>query len=163
MTDQQIPDPDLVMRGEEPEPGGGAADNPRDIPGTEDVMDAQTAAELDSRDAERLDPLRDGEPDSYPGAAELNPDRWQEDPLLQDEATPVASDEPGPESDQTLWDETEQERYRDGEEQVPPEEPTIGEAEADVDFGEVLDADEADASNDSANFGGQFDPEDEDL
>jgi hypothetical protein len=33
-----------------------------------------------------LDPVTDGEPDSYPGAAEDNPDRWQEDPLLQEEA-----------------------------------------------------------------------------
>ncbi|GAA3406910.1 hypothetical protein GCM10018951_39610 [Pseudarthrobacter polychromogenes] len=32
-----------------------------------------------------LDPVH-GEPDSYPGAAENNPDRWQEDPLIQDES-----------------------------------------------------------------------------
>jgi hypothetical protein len=38
-----------------------------------------------SATSQELDPVH-GEPDSYPGAAENNPDRWQEDPLLQGEA-----------------------------------------------------------------------------
>lgn len=98
-----------------------------------------------------LDPVF-GEPDSYPGAAENNPDRWQDDPLLQEEA--VSGEEEDFLSEQTLRDETQ------GRADVP----TIGEAAADVDFGEVPPGEEADASDDQANFGGsplsQFDPDD---
>jgi hypothetical protein len=98
-----------------------------------------------------LDPVF-GEPDSYPGAAENNPDRWQEDPLLQEEA--VSGEEEDFLSEQTLRDEA----------QGSADIPTIGEASADVDFGEVPPGEEADASDDQANFGGsplsQFDPDD---
>ncbi len=108
-----------------------------------------------------LDPVR-GEPDSYPGAAENNPDRWQEDPLLQDEA--VSGEEEDFLSDQTLRDETAEARYESGDEQVPPTVPTLGEAVADVDFGEDPTGREADASDDQENFGGsplsEFDPDD---
>ncbi|MBT1000987.1 hypothetical protein KIH31_00080 [Paenarthrobacter sp. DKR-5] len=108
-----------------------------------------------------LDPVS-GEPDNYPGAAENNPDRWQEDPLLQDEAVPGA--EADSLSDQTLRDESARGRYEAGEEQVPPDEPTIGEAASDVDFGESPTGQEADASDDQENFGGsplsQFEPDD---
>jgi hypothetical protein len=98
-----------------------------------------------------LDPVF-GEPDDYPGAAENNPDRWQEDPLLQAEA--VSGEEEDFLSEQTLRDET----------QGTTDVPTMGEAAADVDFGEVPTGEEADASDDQANFGGsplsQFDPDD---
>lgn len=108
-----------------------------------------------------LDPVS-GEPDNYPGAAENNPDRWQEDPLLQDEAVPGA--EADSLSDQTLRDESARGRYEAGEEQVSPDEPTIGEAASDVDFGESPTGQEADASDDQENFGGsplsQFEPDD---
>lgn len=108
-----------------------------------------------------LDPVS-GEPDSYPGAAENNPDRWQEDPLLQGEA--VYGEEEDFLSDQTLRDETAQARYESGDEQVPPDVPTLGEAAADVDFSEMPTGSETDGSNDSAHLGGsplsQFDPDD---
>lgn len=98
-----------------------------------------------------LDPVF-GEPDSYPGAAENNPDRWQEDPLLQEEA--VSGEEEDFLSEQTLRDEA----------RGTADLPTIGEAAADVDFGEVPSGEEADSSDDQANFGGsplsQFDPDD---
>lgn len=57
-------------------------------------------------------------------------------------------------SDQTLRDETAEERYRTGDEQIAPEEPTIGEAAGDVDFGDALDEEEVDGSDDPANAGG---------
>jgi hypothetical protein len=108
-----------------------------------------------------LDPVK-GEPDSYPGAAEENPDRWQEDPLLQDEA--VSGEEEDFLSDQALRDETAQARYEAGDEQVPPDAPTLGQAAADVDFGEDPTGGEADASDDAENFGGsplsEFEPDD---
>ena len=108
-----------------------------------------------------LDPVS-GEPDSYPGAAENNPDRWQEDPLLQDEG--VSGEEEDFLSEQTLRDETAQARYEAGDEQVPPDAPTLGEAAADVDFGEVPTGLEADGSDDEENFGGsplsEFEPDD---
>ena len=108
-----------------------------------------------------LDPVS-GEPDSYPGAAENNPDRWQEDPLLQDEA--VSGEEEDFLSEQTLRDETARARYEAGDEQVPPDAPTLGEAAADVDSGEVPTGLEADGSDDEENFGGsplsEFEPED---
>lgn len=98
-----------------------------------------------------LDPVL-GEPDNYPGAPENNPDRWQEDPLLQEEA--VSGEEEDFLSEQTLRDESQ------GRTDVP----TIGKAAADVDYGEVPTGGEADGSDDQANFGGsplsQFDPED---
>ncbi len=148
MTEQNLPDQDLRVVGED-----------RTIPG----LDQDTADELDSRDAERLDPLKGNSPDDYPGAAENNPDNWRQDPLLQEEPG-ADSENTDVESDQALWDETEEERYRKGDEQVPPEEPTIGEAAADVDFGDPMDEDDVDASNDSTNFGGsplsQFEQED---
>lgn len=111
---------------------------------------------------EALDPVQDGQPDNYPAAAENDPENWQQDPLLQDE--PGAASSGLEESDQSLRDETEEVRFIDGDEQVPPEEPTIGEAAADVDFGDPMSEGEVDASDDEANFGGsplsQFEPED---
>jgi hypothetical protein len=134
---ENLPDEELTVVGEEP-----------------DAADESIAPEA-------LDPVRDGQPDSYPTAAENNPDNWQQDPLLQDEPAAGAALE---ESDQSLRDETEEARFREGEEQVPPEEPTIGEAAADVDFGDPMSDEEVDASDDGANFGGsplsQFEPED---
>lgn len=184
MTEQNLPDPDLRVVGEDhaipdrdadavsPDLLGADADSAAnadtesvdaddilgnateaDVTDTDD-LDMQTQAEIDSRDAERLDPLEGGLSDDYPGAAETDPDNWRQDPLLQDEPGRVASDEPGVESDQTLRDETETERYLNGDEQVPPDEPTIGEAAGDVDFGDPMDDEDTDASNDSANFGG---------
>lgn len=134
---ENLPDEELTVVGEEP-----------------DAVDESIAPEA-------LDPVKDGQPDSYPTAAENNPDNWQQDPLLQDEPSAGAGLE---ESDQSLRDETEEARFREGEEQVPPEEPTIGEAAADVDFGDPMSDEEVDASDDGANFGGsplsQFEPED---
>lgn len=134
---ENLPDEELTVVGEEP-----------------DAVDESIAPEA-------LDPVKDGQPDSYPTAAENNPDNWQQDPLLQDEPSAGAGLE---ESDQSLRDETEEARFREGEEQVPPAEPTIGEAAADVDFGDPMSDEEVDASDDGANFGGsplsQFEPED---
>lgn len=91
------------------------------------------------------------QPDSYPQAAENDPDNWRQDPLLSDDS--VSSEDEL--SDQTLRDETAEERYRTGDEQIAPEEPTIGEAAGDVDFGDALDEDEVDGSDDPANAGGR--------
>ena len=134
---ENLPDEELNVVGEEPE------------------------AANESIAPEALDPVQDGQPDGYPNAAENDPENWQQDPLLQDEPG-VASDLE--ESDQSLRDETEEVRFSEGDEQVPPEEPTIGEAAADVDFGDTMSEEEVDASDDGANFGGsplsQFEPED---
>lgn len=140
MTEQNLPDPEL------------------DVVQDDDVLldDAPGAAS-----SLELDPVQ-GEPDSYPGAAENNPDRWQEDPLLQGEE--VSGEEEDFLSEQTLRDESAQARYEAGDEQVPPDVPTLGEAVADVDFGENPAGAEAEASDDAENFGGsplsEFDPED---
>lgn len=108
-----------------------------------------------------LDPVK-GEPDSYPGAAENNPDRWQEDPLLQDEA--VSGEEEDFISDQTFRDETAQARNESGAPGDAPVTPTLGEAVADVDFGEDPTGDESEGSDDTENFGGsplsEFEPDD---
>lgn len=139
---ENLPDEELTIVGEEP-----------DVPNDSLVPDA-------------LDPVLEGQPDDYADAAENNPDRWQEDPLLQDEpgVNESGDDENGVTaigdegvlSDQTLRDETAEARYEHGEEQIPPGEPTLGEAAADVDFGmmEDDDDDDVDASDDPANRGG---------
>ncbi|CAM3355386.1 hypothetical protein PSET11_03329 [Arthrobacter ulcerisalmonis] len=116
-----------------------------------DENDALLAETAGSDTSFELDPVT-GEPDSYPGAAEDNPDHWQEDPLLQGEVGDADAEVPP--SEQDLRDESEEARYEAGEEQVPPGTPTLGEAAADVDFGEVPTGDEADASNDPSNSGG---------
>jgi hypothetical protein len=130
MTEENLPDEEL------------------EVVQDDDVLLDETPGAASSME---LDPVF-GEPDSYPGAAENNPDRWQDDPLLQEEA--VSGEEEDFLSEQTLRDETR------GRADVP----TIGEAAADVDFGEVPPGEEADASDDQANFGGsplsQFDPDD---
>lgn len=73
-------------------------------------------------------------------------------PLLQEEA--VSGEEEDFLSEQTLRDE------RRGTSDVP----AVGEGAAGVDFGEVPPGEEADASDDQANFGGsplsRFDPDD---
>lgn len=135
---ENLPDEELTIVGEEP-----------------DVLD-------DSLAPEALDPVLEGRPDDYEDAAELNPDRWQEDPLLQDEPGALDGDdengatavgEEGYLSDQTLREETAEARFEHGDEQYPPEEPMLGEAAADVDFG-MMEDDEVDASDDPANRGG---------
>ncbi|HET8795812.1 MAG TPA: hypothetical protein VFM62_05490 [Arthrobacter sp.] len=126
------------------------------------------------------------QPDSYPQAAENDPDHWRQDPLISgDSVSDVTTDEAAEYdagtadgvtefgatsdtsldnttssaqdelSDQTLRDETVEERYRSGDEQIAPEEPTIGEAAGDVDFGDALDEEEVDSSDDPANAGGR--------
>ncbi|WP_028280247.1 hypothetical protein [Arthrobacter sp. H5] len=129
---------------------------------TENLPDEELNPVGDGVETDALDPVSDGQPDSYPQAAETNPDQWRQDPLLQDE--PGAGSEPDPESDQAVRDRSEEDRYNDGEEQIPPDEPTMGEAASDVDFGDPMDDTEADASDDEANFGGsplsQFEPDD---
>ncbi|WP_422391232.1 hypothetical protein [Arthrobacter sp. N1] len=136
---ENLPDEELTIVGEEPE-----------VPN-------------DSLAPEAFDPVLEGQPDAYQDAAELNPDRWQEDPLLQDEpgVTESSADENGVAgvgeegalSDQTLREETAEARYEHGDEQYPPEEPLLGEAAADVDFG-MMEDDDVDASDDPANRGG---------
>lgn len=99
-------------------------------------------------------------PDTYEGAAEVDPDNWREDPLIegaeadvQDERTDPAH--PVVPSEQELRDETAQARYEAGDEQVPPEEPRMGEAIADLDVPEdPAFEDEIDSSNDSFHGGG---------
>ncbi|MCC3273617.1 hypothetical protein MUK71_01850 [Arthrobacter zhangbolii] len=148
MSEQSIPDPEL---GDDPV----LAD---------DVAAVATPDELTVVSEDELleqDQLTDAEDLTYPGAAEDNPDNWQADPLIRGEA-PL--DEPGALSDQALREETAEERFLDGESQIPPEEPTIGEAASDVDFGDPTVGDEEDASDDPAHLGGNpladFDPED---
>jgi hypothetical protein len=139
MTEQNLPDDELEVVEEN------------------DVLLDETPGSASSLE---LDPVTGGEPDSYPGAAENNPDRWQEDPLLQDE---VSGEEEDFLSDQTLRDELK--ATRDGAGNEPPAAtPTLGEAVADVDFGEDPTGREADASDDQENFGGsplsEFEPDD---
>ncbi len=140
-------------------------DLPNEDPLDEDltVVDDQAAFPNESIAPEPLDPVTDGEPDDYPTAAENNPEGWQQDPLLQDEPSATGGEE-GALSDQTLRDETAEERYLEGAEQVPPDAPTLGEAAADVDFGDPADDSEVDSSDDAAHLGGsplgEFDPED---
>lgn len=57
-------------------------------------------------------------------------------------------------TDQALRDETERARYEAGDVQIPPETPTIGEAAADVDFGDTGAEGELDGSDDASNRGG---------
>lgn len=133
----------------------------------DDLADVVTPDELSIVSGDELldeDELTDPEDLSYPGAAEDNPDSWQEDPLINEE--PFAG-QPGAESDQTLRDETQEERYEAGDSQIPPGEPTIGEAAADVDFGDPTGDPMTDGSDDPAHAGGDplsaFNPDDEPL
>jgi hypothetical protein len=139
MTEQNLPDDDLEIVDEN------------------DVLLDENPGAASSLE---LDPVTGGQPDSYPGAAENNPDRWQEDPLLQDE---VSGEEEDFLSDQTLRDDMKATRDGAGDE-LPATTPTLGEAVADVDFGEDPTGPEADASDDQENFGGsplsEFDPDD---
>ncbi|WP_026550301.1 hypothetical protein [Arthrobacter sp. Br18] len=129
MTEQNLPDEELTIVDEDPE-----------------VASASLAPEA-------FDPVLEGNPDDYAEAAENNPDRWQEDPLLQDEPAADLTGEEGYFSDQTLREETAEARYEQGEEQIPPDEPMLGEAAADVDFG-MMEENDVDASDDPANRGG---------
>jgi hypothetical protein len=141
---ENLPDEELTIVGEDPE-----------VPNNSIAPEA-------------FDPVLEGQPDSYAEAAENNPDRWQEDPLLQDEPGVAATGddandfdengvsaigEEGYLSDQTLRAETAEARYEHGDEQYPPGEPMLGEAAADVDFGMMEDG-EVDSSDDPANRGG---------
>ena len=139
MTEQNLPDEGL------------------DIVQDDDVLLDETPGAASSLE---LDPVN-GEPDTYPGAAENNPDRWQEDPLIQDEA--VSGEEEDFISEQTFRDESAQARS-EVEGQAASATPTLGEAVADVDFGEEPTGLEADASDDEENFGGsplsEFEPDD---
>ncbi|GAB5076974.1 hypothetical protein [Arthrobacter sp. AD-310] len=140
MTEQNLPDDELEVVDEN------------------DVLLDETPGAAASLE---LDPVTAGVPDSYPGAAENNPDRWQEDPLLQEEA--VSGEEEDFLSDQTLRDEMKATSDGAGNE-MPAATPTLGEAVADVDFGENPTGPEAEGSDDAENFGGsplsEFDPED---
>lgn len=157
MTEQSIPDPEL---GDDPV----LADDIADVVTPDEVSEVPLSDLTDVDDLSNADELIDPEDLSYPGAAEDNPDRWQEDPLVNEE--PLMG-EPGTLSDQTLRDETERERYEAGDSQIPPEVPTIGEAASDVDFDDPISADEEDASDDPAHLGGNpladFDPEEREL
>ncbi|MEX5236921.1 hypothetical protein [Kocuria arenosa] len=101
-------------------------------------------------------------PDAYEGAAEVDPEHWREDPLIEgdegDEAgvqdERVDPEHPVVPSEQELRDETAEARYESGDEQVPPEEPRMGEAIADLDVPEdPAFEDEVDSSNDSFHGG----------
>lgn len=93
-----------------------------------------------------------GEPDDYPGTAETNPDRGEDNPLLQDDT--VSGEEEDFLSEQTLHD----------EKHHATDVPTLEEAVADTEPGEMPAGEEAGDRNDEADFGGsplsQFDPED---
>ncbi|GAA1765888.1 hypothetical protein [Kocuria aegyptia] len=100
-------------------------------------------------------------PDTYEGAAEVDPDHWRDDPLIEGAEADVPEDEyadparPVVPSEQQLRDETAEARFRAGDEQVPPEEPGMGEALADLDVpGNSEFEDEVDSSNDSFHGGG---------
>lgn len=140
MTEQNLPDDDL------------------EVVQDDDVLLDETPGAAASFE---LDPVK-GEPDSYPGAAENNPDRWQEDPLLQDEA--VSGEEEDFISDQVFRDESAQAGYAAGDSRDASATPTLGEAVADVDFGENPSGPESEGSDDTENFGGsplsEFEPDD---
>ncbi|MBP3037616.1 hypothetical protein J2M53_15325 [Arthrobacter sp. zg-ZUI100] len=168
MDEQSIPDPEL---GDDPVLADGIADvatpdEVADVP-LHDLMDADDLSNtdeiVDPADLPNTGEVLDPADLSYPGAAEDNPENWREDPLIDEEPL----NEPGMLSDQTLREETAEERFEDGDAQVPPEVPTIGEAALDVDFDDPASADEEDASDDPAHLGGDplaaFDPEDREL
>ena len=98
-------------------------------------------------------------PDAYEGAAETDPEHWRDDPLIADaeggEPAKADPEHPVVPSEQELREETAEARYEAGDEQVPPEEPALGEAQADLDVPEdpAFD-DEVDSSNDSFHGGG---------
>jgi hypothetical protein len=125
MTEENLPDEDLTII-------------------TDDELEAEERSLLD------LDPLTGERADRYPGAAEDNPDEWQEDPLLRGEGYDEEDEDEL--TDQTLRDETAFARWEHGDEQIPPDVPTLGEASSDVDFG--MGEDEDDSSDDPANAGG---------
>ncbi|MGK7222238.1 hypothetical protein ACSNO4_05515 [Kocuria flava] len=100
-------------------------------------------------------------PDTYEGAAEVDPEHWREDPLISgeeaavDEGERADPEDPDVPSEQEERDERRDERYLEGDEQIPPEEPRMGEALADLDVPEdPAFEDEVDASNDSFHAGG---------
>ncbi|MDJ0355369.1 hypothetical protein [Paenarthrobacter sp. PH39-S1] len=148
MSEESIPT-DHTTDGRTPEVGLNIFSDTLDAddPGALDPAAAQDPA---SPGADGLDQLSGSGPDEYPGAAENNPDNWSDDPLIAEDAAAAE----GYRSEQYLEDQTDEARYETGEEQIPPDEPTIGEASADVDFGETPTGDEADGSDDEANFGG---------
>jgi hypothetical protein len=128
MTEEQLPDQAPYTRRD-------------DVP-TDQSPDAASALER---------PVAGG-PDNYPGTAETNPGRGQEDPLLQDDT--VSGEEEDFLSEQALHDET----------QHATDVPTLEEAAAETELGEMPTGEEAEGRNDLADFGGsplsQFDPED---
>lgn len=157
MDELSLPDPEL---GDDPV----LADDVADVVTPDEVSefsldDLDGPDDLNDQD-EMLDPADLG----YSGAAENNPESWQDDPLVNEEPL---MDTPGALSDQTLRDESAEDRYEDGSEQIPPEEPTIGEAASDIDFTDPTTEDDEDASDDSAHGGGEpladFDAEDREL
>ncbi|MDN3483685.1 hypothetical protein QMA10_17395 [Arthrobacter sp. APC 3897] len=157
MDEQSIPDPEL---GDDPV----LADDVADVVTPDEVSEVPLSDLTDADDLSSVKEFLDPEDLGYPGAAEDNPDRWQEDPLVNEE--PLMG-EPGELSDQTLRDGTAEERYEEGVSQVPPDVPTIGEAASDVDFDDPVAADEQDGSDDPAHLGGDpladFDSEEREL
>ena len=99
-------------------------------------------------------------PDTYEGAAEVDPDHWRDDPLIEGAEVDAAGERVDPAhpvvpSEQQLRDETAEARFEAGDEQIPPEEPGMGEALDDLDVPENSGfEDEVDASNDSFHAGG---------
>jgi hypothetical protein len=82
------------------------------------------------------------EPDNYPGTAQTNRDRGEDDPLLQDDT--VSGEEEDFLSEQTLHDETHH----------ATDVPTLEEAVADTEPGEIPTGEEARGRNDQADLGG---------
>lgn len=128
-------------------------DEPDDLELEDFDPDESDPEVLDEADMNPEDLAREQltEPDNYPSAAENDPENWRRDPLIEGE--PGTGQESVPE--QVLRDETAEERYLTGDEQVGPDEPTIGEAAADLDLDVPLDDDEADASDDPLHDGGR--------
>jgi hypothetical protein len=93
-----------------------------------------------------------GEPDDDPGTLETNPERAEDDPLLQDDT--VSGEEEDFLSEQALPAKTRHVK----------DVPTLEEAAAATDPGEMPSGEEAGNRNDEADLGGsplsQFDPED---
>ena len=99
-------------------------------------------------------------PDTYEGAVQpphqrpAHGDDRGDAEALGEEPDRVDLDHPDVPSEQEERDEMARSRYEQGEEQIPPEEPTMGEALADLDVPENhAFEDEIDSSNDSFHGG----------
>jgi len=124
------------------------------LPGKEPdtVRDDDVLPDQGPGGASSLEPTASGEPDNSLGTAGTDPERGQEDPLLQEDT--VSGEEEDFLSERTLHDET----------QHAMDVPTLEEAVAHTDLGEMPTREETGDRNDPTDPGGsqlsQFDPED---